>query len=175
MRALLDVNVLLALMDRDHIHHQAALKWWRSDRDHGWASSPLTQNGFVRISCQRSFPGRPMVAQAIEQLRLQIAESDHQFWPDDISISDNVRFEQGRMLGPNQITDVYLLALAVKNGGRLVTFDQAIPLGAVPGAESRHLVMLRFSRAARSATRSCRTRQGRPAAPTTLRSASKYS
>src|SRR6476660_4118105 len=115
MRALLDVNVLLALMDRDHVHHRAALQWWRSDRDHGWASCPLTQNGFVRISCQGNFPGRPTVAQAVEQLRRQIAESDHAFWPDDVSIVDEGSFDRSRLLGPNQITDVYLLALAVKN------------------------------------------------------------
>src|SRR5665647_1839735 len=59
MRALLDVNVLLALMDRDHIHHRPALAWWRNERDHGWASCPLTQNGFVRIACQADYPGRP--------------------------------------------------------------------------------------------------------------------
>lgn len=142
MRALLDVNVLLALMDRDHVHHRAALQWWRSDRDHGWASCPLTQNGFVRISCQGDFPGRPMVPQAIEQLRRQIAESDHVFWPDDISVTDASWFDRSHLLGPNQITDAYLLALAVKNGGRLVTFDRGVAVRAVRGAEARHVVML---------------------------------
>lgn len=142
MRALLDVNVLLALMDRDHVHHRAALGWWRSDRGHGWASCPLTQNGFVRISCQGSFPGRPTAAQAIAQLRRQIADSDHAFWPDDITIADADWFDHGRILGPNQITDVYLLALAIKNEGRFVTFDHGISLRAVRGAEARHLAML---------------------------------
>jgi hypothetical protein len=142
MRALLDVNVLLALMDRDHIHHKAALAWWRSDGAHGWASCPLTQNGFVRISCQGDYPGRPTAAQAIEQLRFQIAESNHEFWHDDISIADDGWFDHSRILGPKQTTDIYLLALAVKNSGRLVTFDRGIPLSSVRGAEQRHLVML---------------------------------
>jgi toxin-antitoxin system PIN domain toxin len=142
MRALLDVNVLLALMDRDHVHHRAALEWWRSDREHGWASCPLTQNGFVGISSQGSFPGRPTAAAAIDQLRRQIAESDHTFWPDDISIADDGWFDRSRILGPNQITDAYLLALAVKNGGRLVTFDGGVPLRAVRGAGAQHLVTL---------------------------------
>lgn len=142
MRALLDVNVLLALMDRDNIHHKAALAWWRSDRSYGWASCPLTQNGFVRISCQGDYPGRPTAAKAIEQLWIQIAESDHEFWPDDISIADDVLFDRSRILGPKQITDVYLLALVMKKGGRLVTFDRAIPLAAVRGAEARHVVAL---------------------------------
>jgi len=142
MRALLDVNVLLALMDSDHIHHQPALAWWRSDRGYGWASCPLTQNAFVRISCQKGYPGRQTAAQAIEQLRLQLAEPSHAFWSDDISIADDGVFERGRILGPNQITDTYLLALAVKNGGRLVTFDRAIPISAVRGAEPRHLALI---------------------------------
>lgn len=142
MRALLDVNVLLALMDRDHVLHRAALQWWRSDRDHGWASCPLTQNGFVRISCQGNFPGRPTVAQAIEQLRRQIAESDHAFWTDDVSIADERSFDRGRLLGPKQITDAYLLALAVRNGGRLVTFDRGVPTLAVHGAVAQHLVVI---------------------------------
>jgi toxin-antitoxin system PIN domain toxin len=142
MRALLDVNVLLALMDRDHIHHLPTLAWWRSERDNGWASCPLTQNGFVRIACRGEYPGRPTAAQAIEQLRLQLAEPSHEFWPDDISVTDTGRFDRTRILGPKQIADVYLLALAVKKGGRLVTFDRAIPLAAARGAEPRQLVLL---------------------------------
>jgi len=142
MRALLDVNVLLALMDSAHVHHGAALAWWRNEREEGWASCPLTQNGFVRIVCQGDYPERPTAAQAIEQLRLQLDEPSHEFWPDDISITEAVLFDRARILGPKQISDVYLLALAVKNGGRLVTFDRGIPLRAVRGAEQRHLVTM---------------------------------
>jgi predicted nucleic acid-binding protein len=68
--------------------------------------------------------------------------SDHEFWSDDVSIADDRLFDQGYILGPNQITDVYLLGLAVKNGGRLVTFDRGLPLKAVRSAEARHLVVL---------------------------------
>jgi hypothetical protein len=129
-------------MDRDHVHHRAALQWWRSDKDHGWASCPLTQNGFVRISCQGDFPGRPTVAQAVEQLRRQIAESDHLFWPDDLSIADEGLFDRSRILGPRQITDAYLLALAAKHGGRLVTFDRSVSIRSVRRAEAKHLVVI---------------------------------
>jgi uncharacterized protein len=142
MRALLDVNVLVALMDRDHIHHRPALAWWRSERDNGWASCPITQNGFVRIMCQRKYPERTTAAKAIEQLHLQLGQPGHEFWPDDISITDDRLFNRSRILGPKQITDVYLLALAVKNGGRLVTFDRSVPLAAVHGAEPRNLVII---------------------------------
>ena len=139
---MLDVNVLLALMDKDSIHHRAALGWWRTERDKGWASCPLTQNGFVRIACQGRYPLRPTAAQAIALLRMQLGQASHEFWPDDISIADGALFDSNRILGPKQITDVYLLALAVKNGGRLVTFDRAISLAAVRGAKPRDLVML---------------------------------
>jgi|SRR5579862_7995429 len=142
MRALLDVNVLLALMDNGHVHHASALAWWRRERDSGWASCPLTQNGFVRIACQGSYPQRPTAAQAIEQLRLQLAEPSHEFWPDTISLADAGLFDRRFILGPNQITDVYLLALAVKNGGRLVTFDQSVSLAAVRGAQPQQLLVL---------------------------------
>ena len=142
MRALLDVNVLVALMDRDHIHHTAALTWWRSERSSGWASCPLTQNGFVRVSCQAEYPNRQTVAQTIEQLRLQLGAPDHAFWPDDISIADDRLFDRKRILGPRQLTDVYLLGLAVKNGGRFVTFDRSVPLAAVRAAEPRHLSVM---------------------------------
>ena len=79
---------------------------------------------------------------ALGVLREQIAGLDHEFWPDDITITDDQLFDHGFILGPNQITDVYLLGLAVKNGGRLVTFDRGLPLKAVRGAEPKHLVVL---------------------------------
>jgi len=129
-------------MDEDHIHHGAALSWWRSEREDGWASCPLTQNGFVRIMSQGNYPGRPTAARALEQLQLHLSEPHHAFWPDDISIADQRLFDRSRILGPRQLTDVYLLALAVKNGGRFVTFDRAVPLAAALGAEPKQLVVL---------------------------------
>lgn len=79
---------------------------------------------------------------ALAVLREQITQPGHEFWDDDISITDERLFEQAYILGPNQITDVYLLGLAVKNAGRLVTFDRGLPLKAVRGAEERHLAVL---------------------------------
>jgi predicted nucleic acid-binding protein len=67
---------------------------------------------------------------------------DHEFWPDDISIADDRVFDRSCILGPNQITDAYLLGLAVKNGGRLVTFDRGIPLKAVRPAQRQNLIVL---------------------------------
>lgn len=142
MRALFDVNVLLALADDDHIHHARALGWWRENDEHGWASCPLTQNGFVRISSQPSYAGHWPVPTALQQLQMQMARPDHVFWADDISIVDPAHFDHSRLLGPRQLNDVYLLALAMKNGGRFVTFDRSIPLSVVRGADPQHLVVL---------------------------------
>jgi len=142
MRALLDVNVLLALFDRAHVHHSRALTWWTANEEAGWASCPLTQNGFVRIASQKGYARPARLSDAIGVLGGQAKKPDHEFWPDDISITDEGLFDHSYILGPNQITDVYLLGLAVKNGGRLVTFDRGLPLKAVRGAEARHLVVL---------------------------------
>ena len=142
MRALLDVSVLLPLFDIGHIQHQRALAWCTENAEAGWASCPLTQNGFVRIACQPGYPRPSRMIDAVGVLREQIEEPDHEFWPDDISITDDALFDRAHILGPNQITDVYLLGLAVKNGGRLVTFDRGLPLKVVRGAEPKHLVVL---------------------------------
>jgi hypothetical protein len=142
MRALLDVSVLLPLFDAGHIHHQAARGWYTANAKAGWASCPLTQNGFVRIVCQPKYPRPARMLDALAVLRQQIGEADHELWPDDVSITDEALFDPAFILGPSQIADVYLLGLAVKNGGRLVTFDRGIPVKAVRGAEPRHLVVL---------------------------------
>jgi toxin-antitoxin system PIN domain toxin len=142
MRALLDVNVLLALFDQEHSHSQRANAWMSENAALGWASSPLTENGFVRIVSQPSYANRWWAVDAARLLLVQEQASDHEFWPDEISIADRNVFDHTRILGPNQVTDVYLLALAVKHDGRFVTFDRGIPLSAVRGAESRHLVVV---------------------------------
>lgn len=142
MRALLDVNVLLSLFDVAHIHHVRARGWWAQNNSAGWASCPLTQNGFARVVSKPAYERRIPLQTALAALSEQLARPDHEFWPDDISITDDRLFVRGHILGPNQITDVYLLGLAVKNGGRLVTFDRGLPIKSVRGAEARHLVVL---------------------------------
>jgi hypothetical protein len=142
VRALFDVNMLLALFDPEHIHHDQALAWWTESRGLGWASCPLTQNGFVRVISGNGYSSPRSFADAMALLRAQIAEPGHVFWPDEVSIIDPQTFDHDRLLGPKQITDAYLLALAVKNGGRLVTLDRAVSLAAVRGARAEHLVAL---------------------------------
>ena len=142
MRALFDVNVLVAVLDEDHVHHRIAHEWWAANRSTGWATCPLTENGVARIMSQSTYRNPVTTTFAIDLLAEQFAQTDHVFWPDDISLCDPEFFNAGCILGPNQITDVYLLALAVKNGGRLATFDRTIPLAAVRAAEARHVAVI---------------------------------
>jgi toxin-antitoxin system PIN domain toxin len=140
--ALLDVNVLIALLDGDHASHAAAMDWFGAHAGRGWASCPITQNGCVRIMSHPNYPKARPVTEVVERLRAATANPAHRFWPDDQSVLDRRRVDPSRIHGPRQLTDAYLLALAVAHHGRLVTFDGAIPLSAVTGATSRHLVAL---------------------------------
>jgi uncharacterized protein len=142
MRSLFDVNVLIALLDPDHIRHDAAHAWWGVNSAPGWATCPITQNGFIRIVTQPSYKARLPIAEAMQRLSRETMRPDHEFWPDDVSLLDVERVDPQHVLGPKQVTDIYLLALAVRHDGRLVTLDKAIPIAAVKGANSGHLVVL---------------------------------
>lgn len=142
MRSLLDVNVLIALLDADHSLHAPAMAWFRQQARQGWASCPITQNGCIRIMSHPAYPNAPPVRTIFERLAAATATDVHEFWADDISLLDDRLIDPARILGPRQITDLYLLALAVRHGGRLVTFDAAISLQAVRDATARHLVQI---------------------------------
>ena len=142
MRALLDVNVLIAMLDQDHSLHRRARDWFGDHAGAGWASCPLTQNGCVRIMSHSRYPNGVPVATAMRLLREAAADSRHEFWPADISLLDESVADATRIHGPRQLTDLYLLALAVRRGGMLVTFDASISIDAVYGAARRHLVAL---------------------------------
>ncbi|MBA3904603.1 MAG: VapC toxin family PIN domain ribonuclease [Rhodocyclaceae bacterium] len=142
MRALLDVNVLIALLDEGHLHHAAARDWLSRNIKPGWASCPLTQNGCIRILSQPAYPGALPPAAVAARLTAATTTDWHVFWPDSLSLLDGGSVNWDGVLGSRQVTDIYLLALAVNRGGRLVTFDRAIPLQAVPGVKPKHLVVI---------------------------------
>lgn len=142
MRALLDVNVLIALLDADHASHASAHAWFGRHASAGWASCPITENGCVRIMSHHGYPNAHAVVAVVQRLRLATADPTHEFWPDDQSLLDDRLVDATRVHGPRQLTDVYLLALAVQHGGRLVTFDASIALTAVKGAQPRHLLQI---------------------------------
>jgi hypothetical protein len=141
--ALLDVNVLVALFDPDHVHHEAAHDWYAEDGRAGWATCPLTEAGFMRVLSSPGYAGtvtRPV--DLAERLRRFCASGGHVLWPADISPLDGSLFDLSRMAGHRQLTDVYLLGLAHKRRGRLVTFDRTIPLRAVKGATASSLEVI---------------------------------
>jgi hypothetical protein len=141
--ALLDVNVLVALFDEMHSHHEAAHQWFGRNRRLGWATCPLTENGFVRIISNPTYPGRRVnLTDAIARLEELAASGDHTFWPDSVSLRDRGLFDSKHITGHRQLTDIYLLALAFQHGGRLATCDRTIPSRAVRGAKPEHLAII---------------------------------
>ncbi len=144
MRALLDVNVVIALFDPDHVFHEAAHAWWAANFEQGWASCPITENGVVRIMSNPGYSRRTQFTprDLISRLAGFVSQSDHAFWPDDPSLRDPDIFEARQIHGSRQLTDIYLLALAVRHNGRLATFDQGIALSAVMQATSANLCII---------------------------------
>lgn len=142
MRALLDVNVLIALFDADHSLHGAAHTWFAANGKAGWASCPLTQNGCIRVMSQPRYANPIPVNAVVERLREATADRHHEFWADKVSLLDERAIDTTRVHGPKQLTDVYLLALAVAQGGRFVTFDRGLPMEAVLGAQKKHLAVI---------------------------------
>ena len=143
MRALLDVNVWVALFDDAH-QFSARANAFIEARGTKIATCPLVENGVIRVLSLPSYGRRGglPIHQVRDKLRQACAALDHEFWPDDISLRDDKLVDFNRVQGHNQITDLYLLALAVHRGGCLASFDQAIALSSVHGATARHLRML---------------------------------
>ncbi len=143
MRALLDVNVWVALFDDAH-QFSARANAFIAAQGSQIATCPLVENGVIRVLGLPSYSRRGGLPIHAVRRRLQeaCAALDHEFWPDDISLRDDNKVDFSRVQGHNQITDLYLLALAVHHGGRLATFDQAIALSSVPGAQTVHLHLL---------------------------------
>jgi hypothetical protein len=141
MRALLDVNILIALLDPDHTFHNRSHSWWRDNSRNGWASCPITENGVVRIMSSNAYSKTAHFppSEIIQRIRVFASNSDHRFWTDDVSLLDDAVFVGDRLHSSRLITDVYLLALAAKHEGCLVTFDEGIPVSAVCAVTASNL------------------------------------
>jgi toxin-antitoxin system PIN domain toxin len=142
MVSLLDVNVVVALAWPNHIHHEAAHRWFRRNAASGWATSPLTQTGFVRVSSNRRVLSPARTPQeAVVLLRAMTSLPHHVFWTDEISIASSALVDASRLLGHHQVTDAHLLAVALSRQGRLATFDRGI-VDLVPAGYSQDRVVL---------------------------------
>jgi toxin-antitoxin system PIN domain toxin len=141
--ALLDVNLLVALFDPDHVHHDIAHEWFTDNRRQGWATCPITENGVVRIlSNLRYSPAAEPAARIIDRLRTFCESGHHVFWADDLSLRDVARAAGGGSVSHRQVTDVYLLGLAKRHGGRLATFDRTIPAEFVSRGAADDLIII---------------------------------
>ena len=143
VRYLLDVNVLVALLDEAHVHH-AVTQNLVAQPNLKIATCALTENGVLRVL---NLPGYSNYGPAgFEAVRAQLdhlcKDTDHEFWTCDVTLRDASNINWSRVMGHNQITDVYLLALAVAHDGALATLDHRVALNAVQGAQARHLHLL---------------------------------
>ena len=143
MISLLDVNVLVALFDPAHLHHEAAHRWFAGNRNLRWATCPLTENGLIRVLSNPSYRGaRTTIDDAAARLHKFCNDPQHVFWQDSASVRDRALFRWNHVQGHRQIPDVYLLALSTANGGRLATFDSGVSMKSVEGATARNLEVL---------------------------------
>jgi hypothetical protein len=140
--ALLDVNVLIALIDPAHEFHAQAHFWFARNRKHGWSTCPITENGCLRIL---SSPGYPLTGLTVEQVReiltQLVAVEGHRFWPDSVTFLEKGRFDFAGAAAKN-LTDLYLLRLALAFHGRFVTFDRTIRWQRVTGCDVGDLELL---------------------------------
>ena len=141
---LLDVNVLIALLDQCHVNHISAHRWFKKSSGSFWATCPITENAVIRIL---SNPGYASVDWMPTEVMNHLdgfftEELGWNAWSDDVSLQDETLFDRRLIRGHKQLTDIYLLGLAVRRGGKLATFDRSIPWHAIKGARASHLVLL---------------------------------
>ena len=138
---LLDLNVLIALVDSAHQHYQKAQDWFISSGKHSWGLCPLTEAGFLRVTTNPMY--RPMphtFGEAIAILQVLKGHTNYRYWEIDKSWVELTAPFAARISGHQQVTDAYLLGLAIKEKGILVTFDKGIQYMA--GAEFSQNVLL---------------------------------
>ena len=142
MTFLLDVNLLIALVDPTHTHHDPVHAWFEASGQASWATCPVTENGLLRIVGHARYPNTPgspaAVATILEGLR---AQPGHVFWADDVSLLDTKWVNADRLLTHKQVTDTYLLALARTHGGMLASMDRRLVTDAVHGGKKALLLI----------------------------------
>jgi uncharacterized protein len=131
---LLDTNVLIALLWPAHEFHELAQEWFRRNQRAGWATCPLTQSGFIRVVSNPAFSRDAVsTAEAAERLSTNLSSPQHRFLPGSISFAQAVKPFVARLCGHQQVTDAYLLGLAMHYEVRLATYDQSVPALALTG------------------------------------------
>lgn len=140
MSYLLDANVLIALLDIEHAHHGRALRFFPTAQREGWATCPLVENAFIRIFGRPGYPNGPGSSELARQILVQYcATPGHCFLPDDATLRDTGNFSS--LPDSKHLTDLYLLGLAVKHGGRFATFDAKIDASLIPGGSAAYYLI----------------------------------
>jgi toxin-antitoxin system PIN domain toxin len=124
---LLDANVLIALAWPTHNAHERVQHWFSRNAKQGWATCPFTECAFVSVVSNPAFsPNFLTLPEAVRLLSLNVKHPAHRFWADDLAVEDALQHFQRRLVGHNQVTDGYLLGLAMQNKGRLATLDESL-------------------------------------------------
>src|ERR1700721_3046916 len=125
--ALLDVNVLVALLWPAQESHRKVQNWFKRRSSEGWATCPLTQAAFVRIVSNPDFsPSAVSPGEATQALRKSMAHPNHEYWPADVSYLEATEPFLSQIVGHKQVSDAYLLGLAIHHKGKLVTMERGI-------------------------------------------------
>lgn len=125
--------MLIARLDPKHESHEQVRRWLEIRSYSGWATCPLTENGAVRIISNPAYSTPVPAAVVMERLEALCETRGHQFWPDDIRLTASKHIDAAQVQRSGQITDTYLLALAVAHGGKLATLDRRLVVAAVRG------------------------------------------
>jgi toxin-antitoxin system PIN domain toxin len=124
---LLDVNVMIALSWPHHVHHAKAHEWFQTTGRNGWATCPLVQCAFIRISSNPKIIADAVTPrEALEVLKKIVSVPGHHFWPDTLAPTEAEAFASAAFVGHRQVTDAYLLSLAQCHQGKLATFDSGV-------------------------------------------------
>jgi len=124
---LLDVNILIAMAWPTHRDHEKVLEWLARHAREGWATCPLTQTSFVRILSNPAFSANALTpTDALTVLQANLAHPAHRFWADEVSLIDSLKLSIQKLIGYQQVTDAYLLGLAIHKKGKFVTMDRGV-------------------------------------------------
>lgn len=142
MTFLADVNVLIALIDPEHVDHERATDWFADRGQVRWATCPIVQNGVIRIVGGASYRAVPLGCEGVAATLAEWCNLvGHEFWPDEVSLLDSNLVDRSRLTSPSRTTDIYLLALAASRNGRLATLDRRLSPDAVRGgAKALHQI-----------------------------------
>jgi toxin-antitoxin system PIN domain toxin len=125
--ALLDLNILTALLWPAHEHHEAAHRWFHARPNASWATCALTQLGFVRLVSNPAFSRDALSPSAgLALLAANLSHANHEFWTETLQLPAAIKGMEPGLRGHRQLTDAYLLALASRRKGVLATFDRGL-------------------------------------------------